>query len=733
MSATLNLTNGTAKAPDDYTNTPITVTFATAQTSQIVNIPIINDNLLENTETLNLSLSNPTGGATIGSQNNAILNILDDDVQLNFSAANYTVREDGTAVTQIIITRTGNAAKVVGGTITFTDSTATGCSCGPTSASTDFYNGALNFTLAANETSKIIPVESATLNNSSAIRIRNDGIVEGSENFTINLTNPTNGATIGNQSSATVTILDDDTPIVLPIITITANTNRVTENGSNLIYTFTRTGDLTNPLTINLTVGGTAIFGTDYTQKGASSFTPTSKTITFAATKAKATLNIDPIGDSIVEPDKTFTLSLTSGTDYTIGTTTTFTATLADDEATDGNDTLIGSPVNDILDGKAGNDTMIGAAGNDTYTVDSTGDVVTENPNEGTDTVNASVTWTPANHIENLTLTGTNPINGTGNSLNNTLKGNSSDNQLTGLDGNDKLDGGLGNDTLDGGKGNDSYTLNAVRDVVIDSAGIDSVTTPFSYDLSIDNSIENLTLTGTNPVNGTGNASNNSITGNKANNTLIGGDGNDKLNGGAGNDSLNGGNGNDFYTIDSVGDVISDSSGIDSVSSSVSFTLDSSLENLTLTGRNPLSGTGNALNNNIKGNNAVNTLTGGSGNDTLAGGSGNDVLVGGSGNDSITGGLGGDRFVYNSLSDAVDIITDFSLVSGDVIDLSALLDSIGYGGSNPIADSRVKLIASGTATGVQIDADGTLSNPATLLVTLNNVVAANLNATHFVF
>jgi hypothetical protein len=64
--------------------------------------------------------------------------------------------------------------------------------------------------LADGETSKVITVESASLGGSNAIRIRNDAKVEGDETFTINLTNPTGGATIGNQGSATVKILDDD-------------------------------------------------------------------------------------------------------------------------------------------------------------------------------------------------------------------------------------------------------------------------------------------------------------------------------------------------------------------------------------------------------------------------------------------------------------------------------------------------------------------------------------------
>ncbi len=82
VSATVNLTDGTATAPGDYTNTLITVNFANGDTApKTVTIPIVNDTLVEGNETLNLSLGSPTG-ATIGTQNTATLNIVDDDVAL---------------------------------------------------------------------------------------------------------------------------------------------------------------------------------------------------------------------------------------------------------------------------------------------------------------------------------------------------------------------------------------------------------------------------------------------------------------------------------------------------------------------------------------------------------------------------------------------------------------------------------------------------------------------------
>ena len=78
---------------------------------------------------------------------------------------------------------------------------------------------------------------------------------------------------------------------------------------------------------------------------------------------------------------------------------------------------------------------MSGGAGDDTYIVDSSSDSITENESEGTDLIQAYVTYTASNNIENLNLTGSSNIDATGNSLNNTINGNSGENTLSGGDG----------------------------------------------------------------------------------------------------------------------------------------------------------------------------------------------------------------------------------------------------------------------------------------------------------
>ena len=333
----------------------------------------------------------------------------------------------------------------------------------------------------------------------------------------------------------------------------------------------------------------------------------------------------------------------------------------------------------DVLNGGTGVDTLIGGLGNDTYTVDNVGDIVTETSTLATeiDAVNSSVTYTLSANVEKLTLTGTANINGTGNTLANTITGNAANNLLNGGDGNDILNGAAGIDTLIGGLGNDIYTVDNGGDIVTETSTlateIDTVNSSVTYTLSVN--VEKLTLTGTANINGTGNTSVNTITGNSGNNILDGGDGNDVLNGGAGIDTLTGGAGNDTFVVDTVTDLIDGGVGTDTIQSSVTFSLANALvsnvENLTLTGTADINGTGNGLVNTITGNTGNNILDGGTGNDILSGGTGNDTLNGGIDKDTLTGGVGIDTFVFQfgqSLVSNSDRITDFA-IGTDRIDL----------------------------------------------------------------
>ena len=213
-----------------------------------------------------------------------------------------------------------------------------------------------------------------------------------------------------------------------------------------------------------------------------------------------------------------------------------------------GNDSLSGGGGNDLLNGGLGRDIMTGGTGDDTFVVDHALDQTIEAAGEGIDTVESSIGRTLAPEIERLVLTGTANINGNGNALDNVIFGNSGANQL---------DGKAGVDTLRGLGGNDTYIVETVGDTVIelDASGTDLVKSSVTFTLG--NHIENLTLTGAAPINGTGNSLANTILGNSNANTLNGGGGGDTLKGGSGidallgnsgDDDLFGGNGNDDLT-----------------------------------------------------------------------------------------------------------------------------------------------------------------------------------------
>lgn len=259
-----------------------------------------------------------------------------------------------------------------------------------------------------------------------------------------------------------------------------------------------------------------------------------------------------------------------------------------------------------------------------------------------------------------------------------------------GTTGANNLNGTAQADLMYGLSGDDVYVFNNLQDVAVELAGggVDTILASIVID-ALGTDIENLTLTGSTALRGTGNASNNTITGNGAANTLIGLAGDDVLNGGANADAMFGGVGNDIYIVDNSADraVEALNEGLDEVRSSVTISaLASNVENLTLTGARAIRGTGNELNNVITGNAAANTLNGLAGNDWLFGGSGNDLLLGGAGDDSIiggpgrdtmTGGAGADFFIFRTLLDlgatssTQDTITDFTR-GQDKIDLAGI-------------------------------------------------------------
>ncbi len=310
---------------------------------------------------------------------------------------------------------------------------------------------------------------------------------------------------------------------------------------------------------------------------------------------------------------------------------------------------MTGNAASNTLNGGAGADSLAGGLGDDTYTVDNSGDLITEASNAGTDKVNSSVSYTLPSQVETLFLTGTLAINGVGNDLANLLQGNAAANIL---------DGAAGADVLKGGAGDDVYEVENVADTVNEAlnAGTDKIRSTVTYTLP--NNVESFDLLGNLAINGKGNGLNNILTGNAAANNL---------DGAAGADTLTGGLGDDVYIVENAGDVVTEqfNEGLDRVSSSISYILPVNVEALTLTGNVAISATGNDLNNSITGNAVANLIDGGAG---------HDVLNGGSGNNTLTGGSGVDYFQFR-VAGHVDTITDFSVVD-DTIKLDKKVFSV---------------------------------------------------------
>ena len=395
------------------------------------------------------------------------------------------------------------------------------------------------------------------------------------------------------------------------------------------------------------------------------------------------TYYVDNAGDQVIELEASLTDvdQVFSSVDYTLATnvenlTLTGSANLngTGNELNNvltgnaGNNILIGNAGNDFLDGKAGADTMSGGDGSDTYYVDNIGDVVIETSTSLTDLdrVYTFIDYTLGANLENILLSGNGNINGTGNEQNNRMTGNAGDNIF---------DGKGGADIMIGNGGSDTYYVDNVGDQVIElEASLTDVDRVFSsIDYTLATNVENLTLTGSANLNGNGNELNNVLTGNAGNNFL---------DGKAGADTMIGGDGSDTYYVDNIGDLVIETStsltDLDRVFTSIDYTLGANLENVILTGNANINGIGNELNN---------RMTGNAGNNLLNGGDGNDTLIGGFGVDTMTGGNGADVFMYSTWSETGvgnlrDVITDFSSLQGDKIDLRMFDANLQQSGLN---------------------------------------------------
>lgn len=313
VSVNYAVTAGSATDGSDFSIASGTLTFENNQTSKTFQVDIKNDTSSEGNETVNLSISSPTNGASLGNPSSATLTILDDESGggnssgnssssaqsstssnphglLNFSALSYAVPEDKGSIT-VTISRDGGSNGAVN--VNYTTANGTGKS------GTDYTatNGTLNF--SSGETSKTL-----------AIAISDDSSVDGSKTFTIALSGQTGGAGLGSQSTTTVTMLDDETDdfsTATGSLKFSKATYDVTEGSGKADIIVQRITGNKGTVSVNYsTVSGTGFSGVD--------FTSTSGTLTFQPGETSKIISIPVLKDSSSESGDNFYVELASPT-----------------------------------------------------------------------------------------------------------------------------------------------------------------------------------------------------------------------------------------------------------------------------------------------------------------------------------------------------------------------------------------------------------------------------------
>jgi uncharacterized delta-60 repeat protein len=339
------ITDGTATLGQDYNATNGTLTFAPGEVLKNISIQIINDTLVEPTETINLALTNATGGVPLGGQNTAVLSILDDDSNFQFASPSFTVNEN-TANAIVNVGRVGLTNFPASVTFFTTDGTATN--------NVDYRGTNIVLNFAPGESNKTV-----------TIRILDDILIEGDETVNLVLTNATAGASLGTNSATTLLILDDDCSIEF-----TAAASSVNEFAGTAAISVRRNGGTVNPVSVNYaTRDGTAVSvgpNRDFVAaSGVLSFAgnqlvSTGGNLVFQPGESNKTIFVTIIDDTIGEGPETFSLILSNAVgpalgvlpgSTRLGSTTNMVVTIIDDETPGGVDTGFdpGSGANDIV------------------------------------------------------------------------------------------------------------------------------------------------------------------------------------------------------------------------------------------------------------------------------------------------------------------------------------------------------------------------------------------------
>ncbi len=280
VSVHVSTADGTATAGSDYTAVSEDVSFAADDTSKTVSVPITDDVLNEGSESLTLSLSNPSAGAERGSPSAATLTITDNERSFAFNSANYSVSEGGGSAT-ITITRTGSTAA--------TDSVHFATANGTAAAGSDYTAVSQTVSFPAGATSRTVSVP-----------ITNDAAIEGDESVSLYLSGPSAGTTIGSAHAAVLIVVDNDRAFAF-----SAAKYSVKERGGSAAITISRSGVIAAADSVHVaTANGTAKAGSDYTA--------VSTTVSFASGEQFKTVHVPITNDKRLEPKETVKLALSA-------------------------------------------------------------------------------------------------------------------------------------------------------------------------------------------------------------------------------------------------------------------------------------------------------------------------------------------------------------------------------------------------------------------------------------
>lgn len=333
---------GTATAGTDFQTIPTTVSFAAGQSTATVTINVIDDTIVDPAETVSIQLVSGTGYQLGTSGTAGTLTIVDDENPnappvISITGTDVATAETATGETAngglVTLTRAGNPANPLvvnynlGGTAT---------------NGTDYQTLPTTVSFAAGVSTATIP-----------ITVIDDTLAEGNETITITLASGTGYTLDASQTATTVTVTDNETVSALPTVTIAstdATAAEVVAGGvvDNGLYTVTLSAPATAALVVPYTVTGTATSGTD--------FTALTGSVSFAPGATTATIPLTVLDDTQQETSETVVITLGTGTAYQLGTTTTASVTISD------NDTPIVNPGAPTLSFFGRRDTTEGSA-----------------------------------------------------------------------------------------------------------------------------------------------------------------------------------------------------------------------------------------------------------------------------------------------------------------------------------------------------------------------------------